>query len=322
MKIYLFSNALGSFSFDESISPLDSVEFSIEESLENSALLEKGALLESEKGIIRKHASEKVVILRSTSAALQKEIAASGFRNAEAAVEREALLKVLNLFRDKKFLEKFHSYSILIAKRKMRECVASDYFVMQAISAIDELTKCSNTLSKRLREWYELYNPETSRAIEDHNEFAGTILEKKKDELLSMLNVKPSETMGAELSGEDVDAILELARAVRAVFSQIDVQTKYLESVMQANYPKITEAAGAIVGARLIDIAGSIKHLAEMPSSKIQVLGAEKALFRHLRTGARPPKYGVISQHPSISLAGRDEKGKSARKLSSKIAMA
>jgi nucleolar protein 56 len=86
--------------------------------------------------------------------------------------------------------------------------------------------------------------------------------------------------------------------------------------------PNLSELAGPLLGARLIAISGGIEKLAKMASSRIQVLGAEKALFRALRSGARPPKHGIIFQHPFLHEAKRSQKGKVARALAGKIAIA
>ena len=84
--------------------------------------------------------------------------------------------------------------------------------------------------------------------------------------------------------------------------------------------PRLQTLATTLIGAQLIEHAGSLKHLAELPSSTIQVLGAEKALFRHLKTGSKPPKFGVIFAHPSIT--DSQERGKAARRLAGKISIA
>lgn len=89
---------------------------------------------------------------------------------------------------------------------------------------------------------------------------------------------------------------------------------------MRKRCPHLTSVAGHVVGARLISAAGSLEKLSRMPSSKIQVLGAEKALFRHLKTGSNPPKYGMIYFHDSVVNA--EDKGRAARHLAGKIAIA
>jgi RNA processing factor Prp31 len=93
-----------------------------------------------------------------------------------------------------------------------------------------------------------------------------------------------------------------------------------LLSLMGKRYSHLVSVAGHVIGARLISSAGSLEKLARMPSSKIQVLGAEKALFRHLKTGSNPPKYGIVYFHDSVM--NSQDKGKAARHLASKIAIA
>ncbi len=86
--------------------------------------------------------------------------------------------------------------------------------------------------------------------------------------------------------------------------------------------PNIKELAGPLLGARLIAKAGGLKKMAELPASTIQVLGAEKALFRHLTKGTRPPKHGILFQHPWVRNAKRWQRGKIARSLAAKLAIA
>ena len=86
--------------------------------------------------------------------------------------------------------------------------------------------------------------------------------------------------------------------------------------------PNITAVAGAVIGAKLLAIAGSLKKLSLFPASTVQLLGAEKALFRHLKTGAKSPKYGILHEHPLIAQAKKKDHGKVARLLADKIAIA
>ena len=95
---------------------------------------------------------------------------------------------------------------------------------------------------------------------------------------------------------------------------------KYLLKLMKSFAPNLTKVAGHVIGATLIDKAGSLKKLASMPSSKIQILGAEKSLFKHMKTGSKAPKHGLIFQHKSIQ--NSKDKGKASRKLSSEISKA
>jgi nucleolar protein 56 len=85
--------------------------------------------------------------------------------------------------------------------------------------------------------------------------------------------------------------------------------------------PNLLELAGATIAARLIELGKGLKHLALLPASTVQLLGAEKALFRHLKTGSRSPKYGVIINHPLIQSAPRDKRGKASRMLADKLSL-
>ena len=98
--------------------------------------------------------------------------------------------------------------------------------------------------------------------------------------------------------------------------------TEYVGQVMREVAPNITELVGPLLGARLLSLAGSLETLAKLPASTIQVLGAEKALFRALRTGGKPPKHGVIFQYPDIHRSPRWQRGKIARALATKLAIA
>ena len=93
------------------------------------------------------------------------------------------------------------------------------------------------------------------------------------------------------------------------------------QSVMEKYCPNLLELAGVTIGAGLIELAKGLKHLALLPASTVQLLGAEKALFRHIKTGSRSPKHGIIINHPFVQSAGRELKGKAARMLADKLSL-
>jgi len=210
--------------------------------------------------------------------------------------------------------EEYHKKNIKETKKKVKEAVNFDDFIVKGIGNIDEINKVINTLVKRLREWYELYNPEFSRKVFDHEEFISLIVSGKA--------TKEKDSMGAELSEKDLEPIMGLAQEIDSLYKLKKRQEEYLEKLMEKNCPNINAIAGALIGARLIAIAGDLKRLVGFPASTVQLLGAEKALFRHMRTGARAPKYGVIHEHPIIAKASKENKGKSARMLADKISIA
>jgi len=234
--------------------------------------------------------------------------------------ELQQLKNSLCYFKDKKYYTAFYEKNLEIAKQKIKESVKNDILVIQAINVISDLTKVINILATSLREWYELYNPEFSRAVPDTEGFVREILTNNKKELLIQISVPLS--MGADLSSEDVQAIMELAKEIKSLFSQKKKQEEYLEVLMKKLCPNMMAITGAVLGAKLLEHTGSLEHLSELPSSTIQLLGAEKALFRHMTTGARCPKYGILFQHPFVSQAKKQNQGKVARMLADKISIA
>jgi nucleolar protein 56 len=229
---------------------------------------------------------------------------------------------VLDFFNQKNYLEKIKSATLLYTKRKIAESLRPEYLLIQAINNIDEIDKVANNLGKRLREWYELYNPEFSKSIEDHEKFAEIIQQKSRQELLQEVGITEAESMGAEISKKDLEPVMKLAKELSSLFVLRANQVEYIEQGMKEQLPNVNAMCGAMIGAKLLAVAGSLEKLALFPASTIQLLGAEKALFRHMKTGAKPPKFGIIINHPIVMRTKQGDKGKSARMLADKISIA
>jgi len=199
-------------------------------------------------------------------------------------------------------------------KKKIKNSVTEDILIVQAVAHLDDLTRIINILMKDLREWYGYYNPEFSKEIQDHETFVNLLLEGKDKRI--------KDGMGGDLKKEDLVPIHVLAKKIIELFKFKEVQEKYLESAMEEFCPNITKVASYSIGARLIKHAGSLRRLAMMPSSTVQLLGAEEALFRHIKTGAKSPKYGVLHSHNLVMKAKRNDAGRVARILANKISIA
>jgi len=190
--------------------------------------------------------------------------------------------------------------------KDIESAITRDNIIIQTVHTVDETSKCINRLTVCLRERYGLYAPLTAKLREE--DFLKRVEEMRKEE------------MGISLTKEDLDSVKQIITEVKNLQKFNDNQTNYLEKLMKEICPNLLAAATELIGARLIDFAGSLKRLAELPSSTIQVLGAEKALFRHLKSKANAPKFGIIFAHPDITSA--ENKGKAARHLSAKISLA
>ena len=132
--------------------------------------------------------------------------------------------------------------------------------------------------------------------------------------------IEVKDSIGVEFSKEDNEQIFVLAQEIKNNFEMKNKHIEYLEKVMQRLCPNILGVAGVLIGAKLLSHAGSLKRLMELPTGTLQLLGAEKALFRHIRRKTKPPKYGVIINHPILIKA--KEKGKAARVVASALSIA
>lgn len=211
--------------------------------------------------------------------------------------------------------------NIVLVKKMIADSVSEDIFIIQAINSIEELDRVCNTLAKRIREWYGYYFPELGVIIEDNEVFTQRIVQTSKKEFMKEYNIDV--TMGPEISEKDYNAIITFARQLSELYNERRTIIDYLEEIMTTYCPNIHTVAGALIGAKLLEKAGSLKHLSIMPSSTIQLLGAEQALFRHLRNKRiRPPKHGFILSHPFVMNASKTSKGQAARMLAAKISIA
>ncbi|MCC6047219.1 MAG: C/D box methylation guide ribonucleoprotein complex aNOP56 subunit [Desulfurococcaceae archaeon] len=239
---------------------------------------------------------------------------------------------------EERFREFTYEISLAVTRYKLRrEALKRDLMAIQAIRAIDDLDKTINLFASRLREWYSIHFPELDDLIKEHEEYA-TLVSKlgSRDtftmENLAKLGVKGSraekiakvagESIGADVPELDLGKIREFSDLILRLYELRRELSEYLEQVMKEVAPNITELVGPLLGARLLSLAGSLADLAKLPASTIQVLGAEKALFRALRTGGKPPKHGVIFQYPDIHRSPKWQRGKIARALATKLAIA
>jgi nucleolar protein 56 len=212
-----------------------------------------------------------------------------------------------------------------------------DLSAVQAVRAMDDLDKTLNLLAGRVREWYGLHFPEMDRIIERHDTYArlvsklGNRRNFTQDALASeglpketseQLAKAASRSMGANIDDSDLGILQSFCGLMLDLYKFREKTESYVDECLKQVAPNMSAIIGASLSARLMSIAGSLENLAKMPASTVQVLGAEKALFRSLKTGARPPKHGVIFQHTAIHQSPRWQRGKIARALSGKLSIA
>jgi len=232
-------------------------------------------------------------------------------------------------------LQKFATdYSSIRVKESSQSL---DQHVIQAVNALDEIDEIINTIGTRMREWYGLHFPELDNLLQNVSTYANIVkmagsreniekdvlvdleLQENKIQLIIQMAIK---SRGGDISPETTGILQKLAEEVLTLSKLRTSLSETIEDIMQSIAPNLNSMITSVIAARLISRAGSLRRLALLPASTIQILGAEKALFRALKTGARPPKHGLLFQHPAVHAAPKWQRGKIARALASKIAIA
>jgi len=230
-----------------------------------------------------------------------------------------------------------HAYSRAKVKFNVHK---ADNMVIQSIATLDQLDKDVNTLAMRTREWYSWHFPELIKIVNDNILYArlarfigdrstlnegsvGALKKITEDEEQALLIIRAAKgSMGYDVAEYDLKLMKRFAdRVVQLAEMRIHLSA-YLKKKMYDIAPNLSVLIGEVVGARLINHAGSLTSLAKYPASTVQILGAEKALFRALKTRSATPKYGLIFNCSFITRAKAKDKGRISRYLANKCSIA
>lgn len=327
MRAFIVTTFIGCFGVDEKNKIACFIPFSKDpEKIAEKLKLSEIEIIDEEKQMMNELGKRK---FRSFVFSFKK----SGVRNSQVdnAAEKYIKQNLRSIAIDKKivadqaeFNKLLTKVNIELTKVKIKKAITRDSLVIQAHGAIAEIDKAVNIFSERLREWYGLHFPEMNRAVSSHEKFA-VIVEKFGDRKniddaeLSQITAK---SMGADLTDEDIKAIREFANKIIYLYRLREDLSKYLEKTLKEIAPNLEEVAGPALAANLIAVAGGLDKLAKMPSSTIQLIGAEKALFRFLHGHGKSPKHGIILMHQLVQNAPGEHRGKIARLVASKISIA
>lgn len=231
-----------------------------------------------------------------------------------------------------------HAYSRAKVKFSVQK---NDNHIIQAIAILDQLDKAINTFSMRVREWYSWHFPELVKIVSDNQKYARvalfvkdkkTLSEDSLHDLASLVGddedvakaiIHAAQTsMGQDIGDSDMENVTHFAERVVSLTDYRKTLHTYLVSKMGVVAPNLSALIGDIVGARLISHAGSLTNLSKYPASTVQILGAEKALFRALKTKGNTPKYGLLYHSSFIGRAGQKNKGRISRFLANKCSIA
>jgi len=351
MKAEIIASIIGIFAFNEGNQEIDKVLFKkdAEAVAEEIINLEKGELTQELRALLRRLIDKNYQDFVFENSETAKNVHESLSVEAEAtqsATSAEFLRKNMLQFAvenefassEEEFQRWIHDVSIALTRKRVQKAGEKrDLMIAQAILSIDDLDKTINLFMGRIQEWYGLHFPELVHLLENQETYARLVLnlgDKKnfglenlekeglsKDKAERIVDVA-QKSMGAGLKGEDIQQMRELCKTALELSLLRGTLETYVNETMNETAPNLNVIAGSLLGARLIAIAGGLNALARMPASTIQVLGAEKALFRALKTGTRPPKHGLLFQHALIHEAARWQRGKVSRALAGKIAIA
>jgi len=331
MKAYVATNIAGVFAFDKDGKVVVCKLFpkNAERIAERLKRSRSGEIIEEERDVLRKLrlAGYKEVIWdkKAKDGYIScvydpenkgKEIADNEFRRLSLERRWASTQAELN--------EILTKVNVILSGEKMKGSVGKDRIVMHVVGVIDDLDGTLNSLSERMREWYGLHFPELVREIRSHEKFAETVSkyggrEGMKERGISKLADK---SVGMDFSEQDIKSVKDFAAVLLDMHKTREKMVKYLEKECAKIMPNLSEVAGPLLASRLVSLAGGLEKMAKLPSSTIQLLGAEKALFRHLKGKGKAPKYGILFGHQLIQNAPKHLRGKIARLLSSKLSLA
>ncbi len=350
MKIFIVQFPFGVAAFDESNGLVEKALFpkNAQDAAKSLVKTESGKISDEVSSLISLLASVgyDVFVFESANLAAEAQkkmkVNVEVAKPAETAVLHSRMVEIAlesGFAEDEQELSTWNrSVSLELAKIRIKGASEKrDLIVAQSIQTLDSLDQTVNLFMGRLREWYGVYFPELDRLIEKHETYSRLVTNLGNRENFTVENLEreniPKErtqlvakaaesSMGADVADSDLEMVQALAKDVLNFYLLRKNMEEYVDQTMEELAPNVRAVAGALLGARLIAMAGSLRNLAMRPASTIQVIGAEKALFRSLKTGARPPKHGLIFQHTLLHDAKRWQRGKIARVIAGKLAIA
>ncbi len=298
---FIYKNPLGIFVLDEDGNVLEFKRF-------------KGSIEDVVKKFKEKSEEEKEIIKK--------------YKNYKYIYDREVLEKLDDLLKyvkiDKReYYDYLHRFSIELAKYELKESFSNqDNLIIQAVESLEDVDQVINILIARLKEFYGLHFPELIKIVRNNRKIVELVSKYKSRENFKEYKNLAKESAGADFDERDLNVVHRLSKILEQLYRYRETLESYIKERMREYAPNLSEIAGPLLGAKLLSMAGGLKKLATLPASTIQVIGAEKALFKHLSGKATPPKHGILFQHYLVRNFPKKYRGKIARSLAAKIAIA
>ncbi len=338
MEYYITQCIAGFIAFDENLEIAEYKLFKEDEIVSNLIKIEENEILEQEieliNGLISNDSSdENKIIIETTKRKSQYkdlenyEIIETETPNKGGEYLRNNLNEIFKEIGFEKSEEDIIEYYERLAIEQIKQSSQEeDKLLIQAINSVDDIDESISKLVERIRDWYTIYFPEMDTIGNNETYIKLIALSENREDIMENFKDQFSEDIdyssGADIEEDDLEMLKNFAESIYSLQKSRKELETYIDSKMESIAPNLRDLLGATLGAKLIAHIGSIKRLATYPASVIQIMGAEKAIFRHLKTGERPPKHGLIFQHPSVRGAKWWNRGKIARNLALKITLA
>lgn len=195
--------------------------------------------------------------------------------------------------------------------------------LMKAVETLDRMQNNQQKQMESFRDWYAVHFPELEREIEDDKQLLRVLNSKglERGELDAFEQLRKDST-GMSLEEKDTEILESFVTSLQGQQEFIDELEEYVREIANEEMSNLSVLLGPVLAARIVRLAGGLEEAARKPASTVQMLGAEKALFRFLREGGNPPKHGILFEHEYVSPLHPDERGKMARFLANKAVIA
>lgn len=208
------------------------------------------------------------------------------------------------------------------AREKLKESADRDRLMVKAVNFLDETQNNLEQETQRFRDWYQLHFPELTEEISDDEHLIKILSKNVERNNVNGFESLAENSTGMPLTDEDIEILEDSLTLLEKKMERRKRLENYIETVAEEEMPNLSTVLGTLLAARIVSEAGGLEELAKKPASTVQMLGAEKALFRYLHGKGTPPKHGILFQHNFVNSLPENKRGKMARFLANKAVMA
>lgn len=210
----------------------------------------------------------------------------------------------------------------LEATREELSEVDREKHLVKAVKMLDSIEGSITEKEERFKDWYSLHFPEFIDEIEDIEHIIKILDSGVEKSELEAFKEMAENSKGSEMTEKEEKIIQTVLNNLQSDINARSDLENYIEDLVKEEMPNLDKILGTFLAARMIALTGGLEEMAKKPASTVQMLGAEKALFRYLRGNGSPPKHGVLFEHEYVNQLPEEQRGKMARFMANKAVMA